>query len=354
MTRVLILQESVSPVRIPIYNEVARHCELTMVYSGKFPEGAIFPNIKMEKISILYYKHYKKSIGRLAKQFDVLIAPMSYVQIETVRMLLIRRPCKIILWGIGVPASYTVRFDDPQAKNKIPWLIKKADAVLFYSDYPVQKYSKLGMNSQNMFVANNTVPVNNMPFDRPRSSILFIGSLYPQKKVMELLEAYHRVLREHPAIPRLDIIGDGSEHDRMQTYIRDNGLEERVNMTGAIYDDNALEPYFMSAYACISPDQAGLSVLKAMGYGVPFVTTENAFSGGERLNIINNANGILMSDLGELDGVLLDILYNQEKYVRMGRRGYDFYWNYRRPDQMAAGFLNAIDYVVSHTDREKD
>ena len=85
-----------------------------------------------------------------------------------------------------------------------------------------------------------------------------------------------------------------------------------------------------------------------MGYGVPFVSTENAITGGELLNVHNGIDGVIMESEKELVDVVSDISKNPEKYIEMGERAMDFYDNNRTPKHMAQGFWDAIQYVMSH------
>ena len=53
--------------------------------------------------------------------------------------------------------------------------------------------------------------------------------------------------------------------------------------------------FYNRAIMSISLNQAGLSVLNSFAHGVPFVTMNNAASGGEKFNIVNNYNGIFLN-----------------------------------------------------------
>lgn len=73
-------------------------------------------------------------------------------------------------------------------------------------------------------------------------------------------------------IPKLRIVGEGEMRPFIEDFIRKNKLENNISLEGAIFDENVLAEQFKKAILCFSPLQAGLSVPKSMGYGVPFVT----------------------------------------------------------------------------------
>ena len=257
-----------------------------------------------------------------------------------------------MLWGIGVSASYNARFDQSQkVANDMYKMIKKAKAALFYSDYPVEKYSKMGISKEKMFVANNTVAVSSIQNEQERNSILFVGSLYKAKKIFELLENYHEAYKINQDVSDLVLVGDGDEYENVKNWISELGLESKITLTGAIFDDEILKEYFAKALICVSPDQAGLSVLKSMGYGVPFITHKDAITGGERLNIKNGENGVLFDDFAELKDIFVNLADEKEKYIEMGKKAKEHYDTNRTVPQMAEGFVEAINYVLKQNNK---
>lgn len=133
-----------------------------------------------------------------------------------------------------------------------------------------------------------------------------------------MLDAYKNN-KDNPNLVPLNIIGKGPDSDAIDRWIKDNGMQEIIKMHGAIYDDHEKANYFARAYACISPLQAGLSVLESMGYGVPFVTVKDAITGGESFNIHSNVDGVVMNSVEELSTVVADIFNNKRKYIDYGK-----------------------------------
>lgn len=347
MIKVLLLQGTINHYRVPVYSELAKRVDLTIVYSeGSAPDTTDFTSVFVPVVKKRYRIH-QKNIYAMAQKFDVVICmfDLSYLFFRLLGIL--PHKYKLIYWGIGVSAGYNVRFDSDQSGlPKVMRYMRRSDAMLFYSEYPVKKYEKLGINAKKLFVANNTVKVL-LHSEKDKDVILFIGSLYKQKKIDVLLNAYNAAFHRNHDIPNLIIIGDGAERESIQQWIFEHELSKKIQLTGGIYKDEELVPYFERAIMCISPDQAGLSVLKSMGYGVPYVTHREAITGGEIFNIRNGENGILMNDFNELETIILESSRDIEKYIQMGKNAEKYYYENRTVEKMVDGFMNAINYVTN-------
>jgi len=349
--KVLFVTYKLQNYRVPIFDIIGRSnkVDLTIAHSSSLSkyQGDNFNEkiIPFKKLGSFTY--YDKEFKDLITQFDIVVC-MFYLFNLSFLKLALKRNVKLIFWGIGVRASYNAKFDSPTIMNNIRYfLAKKSDAMLFYSDYAKEKYIKHGIAKEKLFVMPNTVEVLSINESKlQRNKILFIGSLYKQKKIFELLESYKQAVEKKEAIPlELHIVGGGAEFDNIKTWVGSNNLRKEVFLHGAIFEENKLSELFNSACACISPGQAGLSVLKSFGYGVPFITHIDAITGGERLNIKNNVNGILFDEYNDLKYIILDIFKNPKKFVDMGENAKNFYLSERTPEQMARGFLDAVEYV---------
>ena len=347
--KVLIIQSAIPHYRVPIFNKLTETVDLTIVYdSGNAPAGA---NFSAEKVEVFKIKNklrvHKRNVLRMAKKYDVVISMLDSSYLTTRLLCRTRGKTKLILWGIGVAAGYGVRFDSlPETAAVYMKMIEKADAALFYSSYPVNKYSEMGISKNKLFVANNTVQV--LPIEeREKDIILFVGSLYKAKKIFELLECYRNAHLMCENLPKLVIIGDGDDANPVKAWVTENGFEKEILLPGAIYDEKILSEYFSRAIVCISPDQAGLSVLKSFGYGVPFVTHRDAITGGERLNIENGVNGVLFDSFDEITEIIKDCAERPECYMEMGKSAKKYYDENRTVRQMVNGFLEAIEFVVN-------
>ncbi len=346
MIKVLIIQRRIRDYRIPVFNELAKKVDLTVIHTeNRQLDNAQFNVLNIEMKRALF-KWYRISLTRLANNYDVVICMMDYSFPQFLFLNVFPRKYKLIYWGIGVDAGYDSRFDERQSVARVIFrMLKKADAGLFYTDYPVKKYIDMGLSPEKLFVANNTVRVEYAGEDE-KNSFVFLGSLYPQKRADILIEQYHNAYMKNKNIPRLIIIGEGSARESIESMVNNLDIDKMVSFTGAIFDDKKLGEYFRNALLCVSPDQAGLSVLKSMGLGVPYVTCKNAITGGEIFNIHNGIDGILFDHFEDLEGIFLDAADNQEKYIKMGQAARSYYEKNRTVEQMVRGFVEAIEYTI--------
>ena len=351
--RVLILTNCVMSYRIPIFTLLGEIYELTVAYS----HGNILSeqyNFKTIFLDAWQYKRIviqKDSVYKLASGFDVVIYTGDIAWIKYSMLGFKKnRSFKLICWTIGVSASYSKEYDSVKRWDIVrDFFYKRSDALLFYSDYPVRKYIGRGFSSRKLFVANNTVSVVNSNCQIEKKYILFIGTLYRAKGVLELIEAYYHAYLKCSDIPDLNIVGKGDDYTLIDEWIKTQGLSSKVHLLGAIYDENEKEKLFKSAYACISPNQAGLSVLESMAHGTPYITRKNAITGGERFNIQPFVTGLLYDDQDELVNILIDIKKYPQKYLDMGYAAKKYYDNSRTPELMVEAFINAIDFVLQES-----
>lgn len=347
-TKLLILYNKLLHYRIPIFNILAKNYDLTVAYTfGGVPDCDInFKTIKLTPRTFWRFTLQKENIYKLCCGFDAVVVYGETAWLKYSFLALRRhRPFKLIYWCIGAPASYTRPFgQSPELyKRYMEFFAKRGDAQVVYSEAARQYQLERGRRPETVFVANNTVEVPKIEPQRHRDSIIFIGTLYPQKGLPILLDAYEKAYAQNPDLLPLKIVGDGVLRQEIAERIKTLGLEHKITMLGALYKASEKQPVFESAYACISPNQGGLGVLECMGYGVPFITSKNAITGGESFNIETGVTGLRLDTLDNLHEVILDISANPAKYEQMGINAYNYYWRERTPEIMAQGIADAVD-----------
>lgn len=354
--RVLILSHLIQQYRIPILRLLASEVDLTLA-TCKESQLALGVRENFNVIHVPIYNvgpfivHHPKLIT-IVNKFDIVIGLQNLRCLDLMLLSLVPfRSYSYILWGIGVSASYSKKYDDDKRLDFLrKTFFSKADALLFYTEYPIAKYIAMGVNREKMFIALNTVSVISditLHETNNRKSFLFVGSLYSQKGLENLIYLIKKLESSNKLQDyTLDIVGDGSEEKRLKLLVNHLRLESKVLFHGAIYDEKRLSKFFAKAILCLSPEQAGLTVLKSMGYGVCMVTKFDSITGGERLNIHNWKTGVLFKDYHELEVVLEDCVRNPLKFVTIGQAGKTYYNCFATPRLMMEGIKSAIDYVV--------
>lgn len=354
--KVLIIYNKVFSYRLKIFDLLNEKYDLTVTHiDQKYKDKEHQHNFKTMYIPVKQigpFVFHKINLNKLAKNYDVVIglADIKWLSLMKLGFNPFRK-FKLIYWGIGVRASYQNKFDQKTIWSGVRhYMTDKADALIFYSDYPVSKYAESGVQKEKLFVANNTV---NAPFDNnkviKRTNLLFIGTLYPQKGIDILLEAYKQLKAEgFSMLKPLKIVGGGTEFNNIAEWIKSNDLVNDIEMLGPIYDENKLEDIFRSSYACISPKQAGLSVLSSMAYGTVFITARDAITGGEMLNIKDNETGIFFDgSLQDLKEKIKFVCANTHEIERIGNNAFEHYRKNRTPEKMAQGIINAVEYTLN-------
>ena len=348
--KVLLLDNDLIHYRIPIYNILGEKYNFTHAccYPKPIDEPMNFTRITFHPYTIGSFELQKDKIFRLCQGFDAVICQgdIHYLQYATLP-LHFHRKFKLAFWGIGVSASYDKHFDAVTKWDNVrDFFYKKADAQVFYTDYPIDKYVRRGYIRESLFVAPNTVEVEAFDENAVRKNLLFIGTLYAQKGIMHLLKAYYDAYQENQGLPQLDIIGKGPDSEKVKEWIESNGLAEKIIMHGAIFDKKQKARFFEKSLACISPMQAGLSVLESQGYATAFITTKGAITGGEIFNIENGKSGVLLDDIDQMKDSIVDIANNPQRYISMGLAGRKHYLDCRKPSDMAQGFIDAVEYMT--------
>jgi len=352
--KLLILTNCVLEYRIAVYNLLSETFNVTVAHYGKRVDN---DKTRFKQIMLTARKRgsfiiLKENIKLLASQFDAVLAMgdlhcLSYLRLGSIR----KRSFSLTFWSIGVSASHNKRFDEDR---KLDWirfkLMNTADSIVFYTDYPINRYvNDGGIEKAKLFVAYNTVEIQEkVKVPTNKKYFLFVGTLYKAKKIFDLLNAYLLAYNFDQSIQSLLIIGDGEEKINIEIWIQENHLQDKITLTGAIFNQDVLRKFYQDAIACISPGQAGLTVLNSMAYGVPFVTTKNAITGGEIFNIKNEINGIIYEEsIEQLSEILLDLSQNPDKVHNLSLNAQDYFYNNRTIPTMIQGLIDSVMYAIS-------
>ncbi len=353
--RVLLLQNLIKDYRVPIYNYIAERYDFTVAYTDRDQsvQSCRFNKWRLDTRKVGPFKFVDFGTWRKILGYDAVIVLCDFYSLYDIALPFVARKAAIVSWGIGMRASYTRAYDLARkhtfGDHLVRFVYDKCDANVFYMSKTKEFWAGTKLKQHKIFIAPNTTAVEPIVVqNKSKKDLLFVGTLYKQKGVEQLLGAFKSALERVESSAKLHIVGDGNMMDELMRYVEQNGLASQVVFYGAIYDEKKLAELFQQSILCISPCQAGLSVPKSMGYGVAFATQKNAITGGEIHHITNGVNGLLYDSSEDLKPLLEDALLNSDVYLAMGERAKEYYDNNATPKMMAQGVIDAVDFALAN------
>lgn len=355
--KVLIVQEKIPSYRVSLFNGIAEHPAISSLDVAHSERSNVSGT--QGKFRVLGCRDRRigpfifSDVKRIAKegQYDVIVLMFNLRWLSLMRLAVCGvKGASIVLWGIGQSSEEGLRkrrFADLVRRL----LVKRSDLLLLYSQAVADSYTQKGIDGSKIAVAVNSVGADRSLMDGPlagREKFVAIGALEPRKGFDELIVAFHQACTALPADVTLQIAGDGSDAPRLRQIASSLNLTSRVVLLGRVSGDDELRSLFTGAVACVSPNQAGLSVLTAMSHGVPFVTHHDAITGGERFLITDGINGCLYDGGPEaLSSLLIRLFEDAEFAGRLAGNSHRTYWETSSMDGMITAYVSALLRVAS-------
>ncbi len=330
--------------RIPFFNKLAEKYNVTVLHSGNksLTDNDLYSEIIYPVKHIGSFRFQKGVIREISNdKYDIIIALFDVAWINTlIAFFLFSKKKKFILWGAWITKNNlanTVRL----------FFTKRAFSNVFYTDEARQDFIRKGVSSSNLYVGNNTFDVGSPQHSYEYNNkyrILFVGGLDQRKQNNILVNAFASISNKISDNIVLTFIGEGTEKKTLLSLVEQKNLTQKVSFVGRLNDNDRLKQYYNEAIISVSFGQAGLSVLQSIGYGVPFLTKKNAISGGEKSNLIHNFNGLFCEDSEESLAQHLLALCNNITWSKfLGKNAFEYYQKYCTIDNMANGFIDAIE-----------
>ncbi len=299
------------------------------------------------------------------RRFDLVILDWdgNYLSLPVAMALGALRGVPVALWGHGY-SKHPGRLRDA-IRNAYG---RRADAVVLYTHSVAEALAtQEGYARERVFVAQNALdqapilaarehwlarPEELQAFARqhrlsPGRTLLFVSRLEAENRVDLLLEATARLCAWDPAV-RTVIVGDGAELPRLQALAAELGMQDHVLFAGRIYDDLTLAPWALSASLFCYPQNIGLSILHAFGYGLPVVTCDNIAAQNPEIEALaHGVNGLLYrcEDTDHLAEQCKSILDNPQLRQRMSEAALRTVAERFSLENMVQGFLDLAQRV---------
>jgi L-malate glycosyltransferase len=151
--------------------------------------------------------------------------------------------------------------------------------------------------------------------------MMFVGRLHEQKGLDVLLAAAARIRSRRPDLAfRLEVLGEGPEHDELRTLTTSLGLDDVVDFRGPCTD---VPGQLTTADVFVLPSRAeGVSnaLLEALSVGAPAVVSDLP---GNRVVIEHEVNGLVVntSTADPLAEAIIRLLEDEQLRRRLGTAG---------------------------------
>lgn len=358
------LQQRVLPAyRVPFFDLLAGACEGGMsLFAGMAREEEAVASADLLRISYCvpaqnlhlfggaFYLCYQRGlIDWLEKTNpDALImeANPRYLATPSAVKWMHARGRKVIGWGLGAPSALSPSPVIGRGVGVRAWsrFVHQFDAMISYSQRGADEYAALGFPRGKIFVAHNAVSPAPSVVPKPRAVtfdgrpvILFVGRLQARKRVDALL----RACAQMPNSPRLVIVGDGPERERLQQVAAQ--VYPSAQFVGAKHGDE-LDPYFAEADLFVLPGTGGLAVQQAMSHGLPVIV---ARGDGTQDDLVRAGNGwqIPPEDESALVSTLREALSDAGRLRTMGAESYRIVAQEINLERMVEAFVGALNAV---------
>lgn len=205
-------------------------------------------------------------------------------------------------------------------KALIRWVINNSDVVICLSSYWSDFFAKR-FACKHILIVNNVVSSPSGKIERAIPALplnfVFLGRIGNNKGIFDVLT----VLADTKCFSgkvKLYVGGDG-EIERLEQFIKRKGLEKIVEYVGWVTDDRKAQ-LLLQAHVYILPsylEGMPISVLEAMSYGLPIVSTK---VGGIPEIVKHGKNGLL-SEPGDLSAIRNSIKFfvdNPQEIITLG------------------------------------
>jgi glycosyltransferase involved in cell wall biosynthesis len=146
--------------------------------------------------------------------------------------------------------------------------------------------------------------------------LLYLGSIYPEKRLDLLLRAVRALSREAPLKNAFEVVvvGDGPGAAEARAAAADLSM---VSFVGELQDQRIVARYLKVAAAVVVPGILGLVVNHALAHGVPVVTLDNQLHGPEVEYLTPGVNAVLAPDMDGLVSSLARLIRSEGERRRL-------------------------------------
>ena len=206
--------------------------------------------------------------------------------------------------------------------NKVVNSVKKLDYFVLVSNDLKEFYSKelKDTKCKCVYIPNTLDFISNKVSNLKEKRLVSVGRLSKEKGYLDLLEMSKEIFKTNKDWT-LEIIGEGSEREVLEKYIKDNNIKN-VKLLGR-RDSNYINDllYKSSIYLMTSYTESfGIVLIEAMNFGLPVIAFDSA-EGARK--IITKKNGYLIAnrDKSKYIDKVNELINDYDLRVKLGTEG---------------------------------
>lgn len=312
--RIAILQPEVPHYRDEFFQKLGERCEGMDMYVYNSIENAKRHGFSVQAEGMKEIRNIQwhgivwyNPFTLLKKRYDTLVLMLHFAHVTTWLLLLTKwlHRKRIILYGQGISVKRYLK-EEKKPDWKLKGMIALADGAWVYMEKEERQWKNI-FPKKPIVALNNTISgmkeiVGYSPTQE--KDALKVKYSIKEKRVLlfcaRFTSPYRRVDLLLETIQKLDskrfgfiIIGDGINKPDFSPF-------KNVHDFGAVYDTAMKRELFTVADIYFQPGWVGLSIVEAMGYGLPIFTfkrSEETLQCVEYSYIVNGENGMLLEDM---------------------------------------------------------
>jgi len=377
--RVSIQQPAIPKYRLPLFKLLAKqkNISLKLFYSindktipNVVPIGinSIFSEMLKFRIigkqTMLWHQAQWKIASNSVSDVIILSWDLHYLSLLPAIFRAKLNKVPVILWGHGFSKN----------ENKFKHILRKmvaffSSAIILYDFNTAKSYVNSGFNKKKIFVAPNSldqIPIIEAKkywstkgkklrkFQRiynlnPLKTIIYIGRVYPKNNLKILILALPKITRDIRNI-KLVVIGSGKEIVELKALSKEYKVDKHIIWVGELYKETEIAKWMLSSSVFCYPENIGLSILHAFGYGLPVVTSNlTRKHNPEIYSLRNKKNGLTYTNgsVNSLVKTLGTILNKNKQRVCLSNEALITVESKFNIKKMTSGFIDAINYAKS-------
>lgn len=375
--RLGIIQRVLTPYRAPFFEKLAATSEFDVaVFTGQPMTGETIKtsdSLATVRYDLTHNHYWLSSEAYFSWQTGVikwlkLIDPDVLVMEANPRIIShwqairwMRRQHRPVLgWGLGELERKGSGWSVALRKWYSQRFVRSFDGMIAYSTKAKSDYVALGMASDRVFVAHNSIDNTESEhylselsdfqwlvswrekheLDQKLPIILFVGRLIASKNIDLLIKACIRLF----PYCQLLIVGDGPARNDLEQLSMPH--MHNVHFLGH-QTGKDLAYVFMASDIFVLPAAGGLALHQAMSYGKPVIAS---FGDGTEADLIRDGNNGFLFQLGDIEDLVHKIealIFDSALINKMGQESLKIVRDEINLNKMVASFVSAIQSIDS-------